>query len=205
MVGVSRGVNHVQHTNTTLSTHSLLRYGDDCYEMINVTYVGDTLVAHKVTGHSTVPSGEVSFQADLSPFATTPALDPIELGEPAAEQWGTKYLSRHLGEGQVASEGFVNPQMVDGQLILVNEYFSFAWIPLGHQVFFGRPSAELTLKMLKEKDAPQSEVEQSRAHVNRCMEETVILQEEAAMEEEESELFFSSNQQDYYNQEGCFE
>jgi len=187
--------------NLTPLLHStLFRYGDNCYEMINVTYDGDTLMAHKVTGHSTVPSGEVSFQANLSPFASTQVLDPIELGEPAAQQWGTQYLPRFSGNGQVASKGFTNPQFVEGQLIMVNEYFSFAWIPLGHQVFFGRPSAELTLKMLKEQHVPRSEAEQSRAHLDRCMEETALLEEE--MEEEH---FYSTNQYDYYNQEGCFE
>lgn len=176
--------------------------------MINITYDGDTLLAYKVTGHSTVPSGEISFQADLSPFSTAQVLDPIQLGEPAAKQWGTKYLPRFTGYGQVASEGFTDPQYVDGQLIMVNEYFSFAWIPLGHQVFFGRPSAELTLKMLKDKDQPQSETEQSRAHLARCLEETVLLEEEAALEDDDdddSDFFYSTNQEDYYNQEGCFE
>lgn len=170
--------------------------------MINVTYVGDTLMAYKATGHSTVPSGEVSFQADLSPFAATPVLEPIELGEPAAKQWGTKYLSRFTGDGQVASEDFTNPQFVDGQLIMVNEFFSFAWIPLGQQVFFGRPSAELILRMLKNKNGPQPKVEQSRIHFEKCLEETMLLEEEAM---EEEMYGYSPNQHDYYYQEGCFE
>lgn len=166
--------------------------------MINVTYIGDTLIAYKVTGHSTVPSGEISFQADLSPFASNGELEPIVLGDQAAEQWDCKYLPRYTGKGQVASSGFRDPQFVPGQLIMVNEYFSFAWIPLGHQVFFGRPSAELTLKMLQDKEPH----EQERAHLQRCMEETALLQEEA---QEDEEHFYSFNQGDYYSQEGCFE
>ena len=35
--------------------------------MVNITYVGDTLIARKVTGDENVPAGEISFQADLSP------------------------------------------------------------------------------------------------------------------------------------------
>ena len=167
--------------------------------MINVTYVGDTLVAYKVTGHSTVPSGEVSFQTNLSPLVgdQEELLEPIELGESASERWGIKYLPRFAGQGQVASDGFVNPQFVDGQLILVNDYFSFAWIPLGHQVFFGRPSAELTLKMLR--DSP---LVQERMHIERCMQETYMLEEESSQDDTS---FYSPNQDDYYNQEGCFE
>lgn len=176
------------------------KYGDDCYEMINVTYVGDTMVAHKVTGHSNVPRGEVSFQVNLSP--TNELLDPIELDDSAALQWGAKYLPRFAGDGQVASEGFINSQFIEGQLILVNEYFSFAWVPLGHQVFFGRPSPDLTLQMLKDIEEPQTPVEKVRHHLERCMEETEILQEDA---EEEADSFYSVDQQDYYSQEGCFE
>lgn len=172
--------------------------------MINVTYVGDTLVATKVTGHSPVPSGEISFHADLSPLTTRKEpLEPIQLGKEAAEQWGAQYLSRFKGKGQVASKGFVNSHFVEGQLIMVNEYFSFAWIPLNHQVFFGRPSPSLTLKMLQDVKDEESEISSAYQHLNRCMEETVILEQE--MKQEEDGVAYSSNQQDYYNQDGCWE
>jgi Cyclin D1 binding domain len=41
------------------------KYGSHGYELINVTYVGDTLVATKVTGDKNVPRGEVSFAPDF--------------------------------------------------------------------------------------------------------------------------------------------
>lgn len=170
--------------------------------MINVTYVGDSLYAYKVTGHSTVPSGEISFKADLSPISPDKLLKPIQLGEEASEHWGIEYLPRFLGKGQVASEGFVNPQFVDGQLIMVNQYFSFAWIPLGQQVFFGQPSTELTLKMLKDMERSQSQVNKSQAYLEQCMEETEIMEEEMA---NDGHIPYSSNQHDYYDMEGCFE
>ena len=140
-------------TNTfTLSSFYHYRYGDDCYEMINVTYIGDTLIAYKITGHSTVPSGEISFQANLSPFCLhqQEELEPIELGDAAAQQWECKYLPRFSGTVKWHHPVYTNRQFVQGQLIMVKDYFSFAWIPLGHQVFFGRPSAELALKMMQE-------------------------------------------------------
>lgn len=121
--------------------------------MINVTYVGDTLVATKVTGDKNVPKGEVTFTADLRPsfHSGSDALPPIELSQTASNQWGTKGLMRFPGKGQVAAEGYVNSKWMEGQLIMVGEeYFSFAWVPIGCQIFFGRPSAELTLKMLKQ-------------------------------------------------------
>jgi hypothetical protein len=39
---------------------------------------------------------------------------------------------------------------MEGQMILVGDFFSFAWVPIGKQIFFGRPSPELTLHMMKE-------------------------------------------------------
>jgi hypothetical protein len=43
---------------------------------------------------------------------------------------------------------------MDGQLIIIGDtYFSFAWVPIEQQIFFGRPSPELALKMLRESTA----------------------------------------------------
>ena len=126
------------------------RYGGHGYEMINVTYVGDILVACKVTGDKNVPRGEITFQADLSPLLQR-SLVSIKLTEKAARKWGAKLLPRYNGLGQVAEEGFTNIQWLEGQLILIGkEYFSFAWVPIEHQIFFGRPSPELALKMLRD-------------------------------------------------------
>ena len=130
--------------------------------MINVTYSGDVLVAYKVTGDKNIPRGEISFTADLSPHdaddrfsaGSQPAkpLEPIKLSESSAKKWGTKRLPRFPGQGHAAEPGYVNNQFMEGQLVVIGQgdYFSFAWVPLEHQIFFGRPSPELTLKMLKE-------------------------------------------------------
>ena len=167
------------------------KYGPNGYEMINVTYTGDNLVAYKVTGDQNVPKDEVTFTADLSPEATEEAgLEPIVLTDEAAKQWGTSHLPRFPGQGQVAAEGFVNNQFVDGQLIMVGEYFSFAWVPMSHQIFFGRPSAELTLKMLKDSRMKElgsgvegmKDVAEMRAHAMRCLEETELLEEDMEVE-----------------------
>jgi hypothetical protein len=137
--------------------------------MINVTYHGDLLIAYKVTGDKNVPRGEITFQVDLSPItprqvgprsskavgsaasaAITEPLQPISLTDKAAKKWGTTQLPRYKGLGQVAEPGFTNNQWMDGQLIIIGEeYFSFAWVPIEQQIFFGRPSPELALKMLR--------------------------------------------------------
>lgn len=177
------------------------KYGDHGYEMVNITYIGDTLIAYKATGDRNVPKGEISFKVDLNPNVADPkqSLEPVELGDFASKQWGTKFLSRYAGRGQVAAEGYSNPQFIEGQLIMVNEYFSFAWVPIGHQVFFGRPSAELTLKLLRDANTPTSETDKARTHLMRCLEETELLEDEV----EGGESFLS--QVDYFHQEGCFE
>jgi len=180
-----------------LNMHGLWvgKYGENGYEMVNITYSGDTLVATKVTGDQNVPRGEISFTANLSPraqFQTMSGLEPIELNARAARQWGKRYLPRHVGKGQVASEGYQNAQWMDGQLILVGRFFSFAWVPIGHQVFFGRPSAELTLKMLRE----HQEEEMMKDHV-------AVMREEATHMMDET--YWSERENNYFEQEGCFE
>lgn len=186
------------------------KYGDHGYEMINVTYHGDTLIAQKVTGTKNVPKGQVTFEVDLSPRTmddTEDILEPIELGDNAARQWGCKYLQRFNGRGQVAAEGFLDSQWIDGQLIMVNEYFSFAWLPIGHQVFFGRPTPELILKLMKDEKRREAGEGTDRAFLEKCWEETEHL-------EDDHEVHFypvdfsaddSSRDNHFYPQEGCFE
>ena len=146
----------------------LIRYGHHGYELINITYVGDTLIAYKVTGDKNVPRGEITFQVNLDPFPRKQVgsggpttmdheLQPIALTEKAAKKWGTSQLPRYRGMGQVAEPGFTNSQWMDGQLIIIGEeYFSFAWVPIEQQIFFGRPSPELALKMLRESSAAKA-------------------------------------------------
>ena len=144
--------------------------------MINVTYAGDRLVAYKVTGDKNIPRGEITFTADLAPTfppayddinyevgsdqrrhplprsSTGGPLEPILLSESSAKKWGTRRLPRFRGHGHVAEPGFINHQFMEGQLVVIGngDYFSFAWVPLEHQIFFGRPSPELALRMLRE-------------------------------------------------------
>lgn len=116
-----------------------------------------------MTGDKNVPRGEITFQASLDPFppkavgskaSKSEPLQPISLTEKAAKKWGTSLLPRYKGLGQVAESGFNNNQWMDGQLIIIGEeYFSFAWVPIEQQIFFGRPSPELALKMLRESSA----------------------------------------------------
>lgn len=137
-----------------------LRYDENCHELINVTYAGDTLIATKVTGDENVPRGEVTFTCDLSPRlefqSKSPYLAPLELNDKASRHWGKRFLPRFSGKGQVASPGFQNAKWVPGQIILVGNCFSFAWTDTGHKVFFSRPSPEQVLKMFRTLDTEKS-------------------------------------------------
>ena len=165
------------------------KYGEHGYEMINVTYEGDVLIAQKVTGTSNknVPKGEVTFHVDLSPKAGNnpeqEILEPIKLGSGAAKQWGSTYLQRFAGKGQVAAEGYNDSKFVDGQLIMVNQYFSFAWLPIGHQVFFGRPTPELILKLMKDDKKKETGECTARAFLERCWEETEHMEDDIEVHE----------------------
>ena len=191
--------------------HFCFRYGHHGYEIINITYSGDTLIAYKVTGDKNVPRGEITFQVNLDPFppkavgfSTSTAdqhLQPISLTEKAAKKWGTSQLPRYRGLGQVAEPGFSNNQWMDGQLIIIGaDYFSFAWVPIEQQIFFGRPSPELALKMLRESSAPTAtgtkkvwdsppsmddDVTVLKDYVARCLERT----SETVMEELQGDGF----------------
>lgn len=169
------------------------KYGNE-YDLINITYVGDTLIAEKITGDNNVPRGAISFQVDLHPLkrhqqktiSREAPLQPIMLTEKAAQKWGTRKLPRYAGQGQVAEESFTNNRWMDGQLIIIgDEYFSFAWLPIEQQIFFGRPSPELALKMLRDStrvscttgttefvDPPSldADVEVQKVFATRCLE-----------------------------------
>lgn len=200
------------------------KYGDHGYEMINITYTSvDTLIAYKVSGDKNVPKGEVTFKANLFPVTpsstsidteqnsqqeSSSSLPPIELSNSAAAVWGVKHLERFPGMGQVASEGFCNAQWMEGQLILVgSEYFSFAWVPIGHQIFFGRPGPELTLKMLRDAQRNKDDSEavaEERAFVSKCYEETLVLTDEED-ELDDDNCFFRNSNGIIYEEKGAFE
>jgi hypothetical protein len=139
--------------------------------MINVTYSEDTLIATKVSGDKHVPRGSIAFTTDLSPL-NQPAADlpPIELSSEAAFKWGIDKLSRHLGKGMVAEDGFPDSKCVDGQFIMFENHFSFVWIPTRQHVFFGRPSPEVTFRMLRDNISKEDELENIRHHLEECLE-----------------------------------
>ena len=109
--------------------------------------------------------------------SSSAVLPPIPLSPNAASKWGISQLSRFYGYGQVAEHHYQNHHWVPGQFIVINaNYFSFAWLPTTTatttstsgssssnnepqqtQIFFGRPSPELVLKLLAKKNTANSD------------------------------------------------
>lgn len=171
------------------SFHSLGSYGDHGQELVNVTYVGDTLIASKVTGDVNVPRGQVSFTADLSPRNSS-ALEPLTL---SVDQSSTKAakLARYPGQGQVAKPGFVDHKYIHGQLVMFDRHFSFVWVPTRHHVLFRRPTPEQTLLLLRDTIAKEDELENMRDHLQRCfsMDMTDSLARQHQLDEEDTMEF----------------
>ena len=161
-------------------------FGEHGHELINVTYVGDTLLAAKVSGDENVPRGQVSFTADLAPKNES-VLEPLRLSLDQSSSTATK-LPRFPGKGQVAKPGFVDHKFVDGQLVMFDAHFSFVWIPTRHHVLFRRPTPEQIISLLRDPISKEDEVENMRSHVERCfgmdMTESLARQESNALDSE---------------------
>lgn len=142
-------------------------YGDHGQELVNVTYVADTMVATKVTGDVNVPRGQVSFVADLAPRNNS--LSPLKLTLDQSSQTA-RQLPRFPGQGHVAKRGFKSPKYIEGQLVLFERHFSFVWLETRHHVLFQRPTPEQTIAMLRDEISREDEIENMRYHLQRCFE-----------------------------------
>jgi Cyclin D1 binding domain len=160
-------------------------YGESCGDvLINVTYVGDTMLAAKVTGEENVPRGELTFTVDLTP--RNDSLDPLKLRVgPTSE--ATTRLPRYYGRGQVAKRGFADHKFVEGQLVMFERHFSFVWVPIRHHVLFRRPTPEQTLTLLRDQLAKEDELENVREYLRRCfqMDMTDALASQASLNRED--------------------
>ena len=152
---------------------------------INVTYHGDTLIAHRVGSTSnpfinddtvtSLPNNSILLQADLSPqLELKESLKPIALSGITAAKWGTKHLERYPGQGfhPTSSKGAQGASS-EGQLIMFEGFFSFLWIPTRQHVFFHRPEPNVVLKLLRDSISKDDEAENTRIHLNRCFQKNI--------------------------------
>lgn len=137
-------------------------YGDHGTQLVNVTYIGDTLVATKVTGDRNVPRGQITFTVNLQKTSVIP---PFQLS--TTDQSNGDYR-QFPGRGQVSRKGFKDHRFVEGQMGLIEDNFSFVWVPTKHNVLFSRPSPETTLKLLRDTISKEDEIENMREHIACC-------------------------------------
>jgi hypothetical protein len=184
-------------------------------ELINVTYVGDVLTAYQVTGNG---GARVVVTADLCPNSNNHVVgwEPIQLDPNAAQQWGQRFLTRFAGRMQPQQTNV----WVPGQLILVNNnnnnnnHQFLAMVGLPNTVFFGRPTPELTLRLLRKAEAQRHGgatdndigMDHHRDYLDRCMKETtLLLHDDDDDDEEDVRNGGVAHNQYNYHRDGCFE
>lgn len=143
-------------------------------QLVNVTYSGDTLYAHKVTG-STSDRTKLLFKADLSPPTnSSDAIKAVPLNGSATKKWGADKLERYAGFGHDRKARSTNEEgLVDANLIVFDGYFSFLWIPTRKHVFFSRPNPDLMLHMMRDTISAEDEMQNMRDHLSRCLEKDI--------------------------------
>mmetsp|Transcript_7283 Transcript_7283/g.11479 ORF Transcript_7283/g.11479 Transcript_7283/m.11479 type:complete len:375 (-) Transcript_7283:1582-2706(-) len=147
-----------------------------CLSRFQLEGSGDTLVATKVTSDEDFPRGTVIFDASLSSGnnMTGQILSPIQLPSDTAKKWGIDKLCRYKGKGFVTKkkQGSSKARPIEheeGQLIMYENHFSFVWVPTRRHVFFGRPSQEVTIRMLRDIVSKEDEMENTREHLEECI------------------------------------
>lgn len=81
-----------------------------------------------------------------------------------------------MGKGSVALEGYKDEKNVEGQLVMFDDYFSFTWVPMKYTVFFSRPSAKLTIDLLRDVVSKEDEVDNMREHISRCFSKDPVIE-----------------------------
>lgn len=121
-------------------------------QVIRVSYEGDTLIGTKIYSDNIVPSGEVIFRVKVSPEAVQPVpIDVEHVSDPRL-----KKLERFSGEGRVVDKKSKSAHWLPGQLVLVGDYFAFAWLPINLQIFFMRVPDNITAQLLTLEEDRQS-------------------------------------------------
>lgn len=127
-------------------------------ELVRLHYDSDVLYATKLTGDEHVPSGEVTFRADLAtPFdvaewssggssgcgeeAVGVRVEVLSISSSGKHE--PRQVEQFRGEGRIAARGFRYPHYVPGQLFLMDDdVIGFLWLPIGTFVVFSRVPEE---------------------------------------------------------------
>jgi len=173
-------------------------------QLVNITYDGDTMIAIKVTGDDTVPRGEVTFNANLSPPPLKSAATVDSDSESSLEETSESLSSgeEHTvleskygesifpGQGHISKKNFKDSKFINGVFIIYDTHrFSFSWVPTKHHVFFVRPSPNETIRLMRDVISKEDEIENQRHHLARCfdMDMTTSQQQRNTADEDDLE------------------
>eukprot|EP00557_Chaetoceros_sp_GSL56_P013907 CAMPEP_0176484192 /NCGR_PEP_ID=MMETSP0200_2-20121128/4323_1 /TAXON_ID=947934 /ORGANISM="Chaetoceros sp., Strain GSL56" /LENGTH=506 /DNA_ID=CAMNT_0017880649 /DNA_START=798 /DNA_END=2318 /DNA_ORIENTATION=+ len=165
-------------------------------ELVNVTYSGDTMIATRLSAPDhflfqadlsplDLRSGSAQFAppVPMDKLAVTKwGIDKLERYPGKAVQTGGRgtrgnnnYYNNRMGSSKTAKDVNINnnnnnnnSNLVDGNLIMFDGYFSFLWMPTRQHVFFSRPKPELVLKLLRDAISEEDEMENMRRHLTKC-------------------------------------
>ena len=145
-------------------------------ELVNVTYTGDTIIGHRLN-----QPDQLFFEADLSPPAANDAKDrnlkPINLNSSEASKWGVDKLERYSGQIRdtltKSAPDTLSGDLLQGNIIMFDGYFSFLWVPTRQHVFFSRPKPDTVLSMMRDQISVEDEVENMRSHLSKCFDKNI--------------------------------
>ena len=133
--------------------------------MINVTYVGDNLIATAVAGSGNIPKGEIFLKADLSYIN---ALDPIRVSGTIAEKWGKEKLTLYPGKAQ-SSRTSSESKWASGHFFMCSDdMFAFLFLATKQHIIFRRPKVQQIFKTIHDGIVKEKEMEQLLAYLERC-------------------------------------
>lgn len=132
--------------------------------MINITYVGDTLLATTISIFGKLPKGELIFKADLSYMN---ALQPIALGKEVAEKLGREKLTLYPGKVQSYQSSTV--RWVNGNFFMCREnVFGFLLPATNQHILFRRPKAKQIFQLIQYGIIKEKQLKQEYAYLERC-------------------------------------
>ncbi|XP_015751669.1 PREDICTED: F-box only protein 31-like [Acropora digitifera] len=114
-------------------------YSSHGVELVMVTHspADHKIFGTKITGDPNVPEGKLTFEVDLTRPLSEDNQEPGEgkmsfmlsnAIEARFKDFPPTYRARYHGAGQIASHGFVSPQMTPGHFVLFNDdLFGFLW------------------------------------------------------------------------------
>ncbi|CAM6129346.1 unnamed protein product [Calypogeia fissa] len=122
-------------------------YGPHGWEILNVSYTeDDVIVGTKVIGDPNVPSGEISFTGNMGRMA----IDFPHLVRPANRDRPQPVAKACRGHGRIADDNFVNPQWVDGLLVVEpSGYFYFIWAEMNFNIRFHRLDLDASFQVAR--------------------------------------------------------